>query len=66
MKLSVIALDFDGTLTRHDRLDASMTEAVADARGRGVAVMLVTGRRLDDLRHVTGRLHFADAVVPVS
>ena len=63
MKLSVIALDYDGTITRDDRLNASMIEAIADARRRGVAVMLVTGRRLDDLRRVAGTLHFVDGVV---
>ncbi len=63
MKLSVIALDYDGTLTRDDRLDAHMREAIADARRQGVAVMLVTGRRLDDLRRVAGPLQFVDSVV---
>jgi hydroxymethylpyrimidine pyrophosphatase-like HAD family hydrolase len=63
MKLSVIALDYDGTITRDDRLDAPMREAIADARRRGVAVMLVTGRRLDDLRRVAGKLQFVDSVV---
>ena len=63
MKLSVIALDYDGTLTRDDRLDAHMREAIADARRQGVAVMLVTGRRLDDLRRVAGKLQFVDSVV---
>jgi hydroxymethylpyrimidine pyrophosphatase-like HAD family hydrolase len=63
MKLSVIALDYDGTISRHDRLDTSTIEAIADARRRGVAVMLVSGRRLDDLRRVAGDLHFVDGVV---
>jgi hydroxymethylpyrimidine pyrophosphatase-like HAD family hydrolase len=63
MKLSVIALDYDGTITRDDRLSTPMREAIADARRRGVAVMLVTGRRLDDLRRVAGQLHFVDSVV---
>jgi hydroxymethylpyrimidine pyrophosphatase-like HAD family hydrolase len=63
MKLSVIALDYDGTLTLDDRLDRSVRDAIADVRRRGVAVMLVTGRRLDDLRRVVGKLHFLDGVV---
>ena len=32
MKLSVIALDYDGTIARDGRLDTSMREAIADAR----------------------------------
>jgi hydroxymethylpyrimidine pyrophosphatase-like HAD family hydrolase len=63
MKLSVIALDYDGTIARDDRLDAAMTDAIADARRRGIAVMLVTGRRLDDLRRVAGDLRIVDGVV---
>lgn len=63
MKLSVLALDYDGTITRNDRLDPSMLEAIADARRRGVSVMLVTGRLLDDLRRVAGKLDFVDGVV---
>ena len=63
MKLSVIALDYDGTITCDDRLDTPMREAIADARRQGIAVMLVTGRRLDDLRRVAGRLQFVDSVV---
>jgi hypothetical protein len=63
MKLSVIALDYDGTISRDDRLDTPMREAIADARRRGVAIMIVTGRRLDDLRRVAGKLQFVDSVV---
>ena len=63
MKLSVIALDYDGTVTRDDRLDTPMREAIAEARRRGVAIMIVTGRRLDDLRRVAGALQFVDSVV---
>ncbi len=63
MKLTVLALDYDGTIARDDRLDPSVLDAIAEARRRGIAVMLVTGRRLDDLRRVAGDLHFADGVV---
>lgn len=63
MKLSVIALDYDGTISRNDRLDPSVRDAIAEARRRGVKVMLVTGRMLDDLRRVAGELRFVDGVV---
>ena len=63
MKLSVLALDYDGTIARDDRIDPSVLDAIADVRRRGIAVMLVTGRRLDDLRRVAGELHFVDGVV---
>ena len=63
MKLSVLALDYDGTITRNDRRTPSVLSAIADARRRNVTVILVTGRILDDLRRVAGDLHFVDGVV---
>lgn len=63
MKLSVVALDFDGTAARNDVLDPSVRSAIAEARTAGITVLLVTGRRLDDLRRVAGELHFVDGVV---
>ncbi len=63
MRLSVIALDYDGTLTRGDSLDPSVRDAIAAARTRGVVVLLVTGRILSELRRVIGDLHFVDGVI---
>jgi hydroxymethylpyrimidine pyrophosphatase-like HAD family hydrolase len=63
MKLSVLALDYDGTIARHDVLDPAVREAIADVRAQGIAVMLVSGRILDDLRRVAGDLHFVDGVI---
>jgi hydroxymethylpyrimidine pyrophosphatase-like HAD family hydrolase len=63
MKFSALALDFDGTIARHDRLDPDVRAAIADLRAAGVVVVLVTGRILEDLRRLTGGLHFVDAVV---
>lgn len=63
VKLTVLALDYDGTIARGDRLDPSVRDAIADARRRGIAVMLVTGRRLDDLQRVAGDLRFVDGIV---
>jgi hydroxymethylpyrimidine pyrophosphatase-like HAD family hydrolase len=63
MKASVLALDYDGTIARHDHLDPSVRQAIADARSGGMVVALVTGRILDELRHAAGDLHFVDAVV---
>lgn len=63
MKLLTIALDFDGAIAQNDKLDPFVREAIADVREKGIAVILVTGRILDDLRRVAGQLHFVDAVV---
>ena len=63
MKLSVLALDYDGTIARDDRLEPAVREAIAEARTGGIIVLLVTGRILSELRRVAGDLHFVDAVV---
>lgn len=63
MKFSALALDFDGTIARDDVLDPSVREAIAELRAQNIAVLLVTGRILEDLRRVAGDLHFVDAVV---
>lgn len=63
MKLSTLALDFDGTIARNDVLDPDVCKAIAEARAQGVVVLIVTGRILEDLRRVAGDLHFVDAVV---
>ena len=63
MKLSVLALDYDGTIACSDTLDPSVRDAIAAARARGLLVLLVTGRILDELRRVAGDLHFVDGVI---
>jgi hydroxymethylpyrimidine pyrophosphatase-like HAD family hydrolase len=63
VKLSVIAIDYDGTVARGDVLDPNVRPAIAAARTSGIIVLLVTGRILDDLRRVAGDLHFVDGVI---
>ena len=63
MKLSAIALDYDGTIARGDVLDPSVRRAIAAARTKGITVLLATGRILDELRRVAGDLHFVDGVI---
>ncbi len=63
VKLSVIALDYDGTIARHDALDPSVRASIGAARARGITVIVVTGRRLSELRRVAGDLRFADGVI---
>ena len=40
MKLSVLALDCDGTIARDDVVDSSVREAIAAARASGITVLL--------------------------
>jgi len=63
MKLGAIAVDYDGTIATGDTLDPSVRDAIGTARQQGIAVILVTGRRLSDLRNVAGNLACFDAVV---
>jgi hydroxymethylpyrimidine pyrophosphatase-like HAD family hydrolase len=63
VKLCSLALDYDGTIARGDRLDPAVRDAIASARTRGITVLLATGRILDELRRVAGDLHFVDGVI---
>jgi hydroxymethylpyrimidine pyrophosphatase-like HAD family hydrolase len=61
--MTVLALDYDGTIARGDRVDPATREAIAAVRSAGVTVLLVTGRILSELQRVAGDLHFVDGVV---
>lgn len=63
MKFCVLALDYDGTIARDGQLDPDVRSAIGEVRQHGIAVVLVTGRILADLRRFTGTLDFVDAVV---
>src|SRR5579875_4056843 len=63
MKVLAVALDYDGTIAQNDTLDIDVRRAIAELRAQDIAVLLVTGRRVDDLQRVAGDLHFVDAVI---
>jgi hydroxymethylpyrimidine pyrophosphatase-like HAD family hydrolase len=63
VKFAALALDYDGTSAVDGVFDGGVREAVAEARRQGVAVILVTGRRIEDLRRVAGDLGCFDVVV---
>jgi hydroxymethylpyrimidine pyrophosphatase-like HAD family hydrolase len=63
MKLSVLALDYDGTITKGDAIEPSVRDAISAARTNGIVVLLVTGRTLEELERVAGPLHFVDGVI---
>lgn len=48
---------------RNDVLDPDVRLALSELRRRGIIVILVSGRILDDLRRICGDLHFLDAAV---
>src|SRR5262252_9298690 len=63
LRLRVLALDYDGTIARDGTLHPDVRAVLAEVRAGGIATLLVTGRRIDDLQAVAGDLGFADAVV---
>jgi hydroxymethylpyrimidine pyrophosphatase-like HAD family hydrolase len=63
MKLAAIALDYDGTIAVNDVMEPAVRTAIGEARDAGIAVILATGRRLEDLRRVAGDLSCFDVVV---
>lgn len=63
MKLGAVAIDYDGTIATDGAFDPSVRDAIAQLRLRGIAVVLATGRRLDELRSVAGNLGCFNAVV---
>src|SRR5471030_1154534 len=63
MKFGALALDYDGTIATNGVLNPNVREAIGEVRQRGIAVALVTGRRLPDLRRVAGDLTCFDVIV---
>jgi hydroxymethylpyrimidine pyrophosphatase-like HAD family hydrolase len=58
-----IATDYDGTLAKDGRVDASTFDALDRARASGVALILVTGREIEDLEVLCPRLDMFVRVV---
>jgi hydroxymethylpyrimidine pyrophosphatase-like HAD family hydrolase len=63
MKLSVIALDYDGTIASKGRAHPEAIDAIREARSRGILVILVTGRILSDLKRVLPETGLFDGIV---
>ncbi len=63
MRLTALALDYDGTIAVRGVLGPEMRAAIAETRATGIKVILVTGRILGELRRLAGDLRFVDAVV---
>lgn len=63
MRYHVLACDYDGTLAHHGILAPETREALERLRGSGRKLVMVTGRRLDDLQSVCPDLGIFDRVV---
>ena len=63
MKLAAVAIDYDGTIAVSGVFDPGARDAIAQLRLHGIAVVLATGRRLDELKRVAGNLECFNAIV---
>jgi hydroxymethylpyrimidine pyrophosphatase-like HAD family hydrolase len=63
MRYRALACDYDGTLASGGRLAQQTAEALRKLKSSGRSVILVTGRRLDDLERVCPELDLFDAIV---
>ncbi|HSQ60776.1 MAG TPA: HAD family hydrolase [Acidobacteriota bacterium] len=63
MRFSVLALDYDGTIAGDRGVDPAVDEAIHEVRKHGIAILLVTGRRVSALQDLMGELCCFDAVV---
>ncbi|MBS1164298.1 MAG: HAD-superfamily hydrolase, subfamily [Proteobacteria bacterium] len=61
--LKVLAADYDGTLADRGRMSADTVAALRSLRAGGFRLILVSGRRLDNIRQVCGELDLFDAVI---
>ena len=63
MRYQVLACDYDGTVARDGLMDSTTAAALGGLRTRGRRIVLVTGRRLDELLTVCPDLGLFDVVV---
>jgi hydroxymethylpyrimidine pyrophosphatase-like HAD family hydrolase len=63
MRYHAVACDYDGTLAHGGVVERATWEALERLRRSGRRIVLVTGRRLDDLRAVCPELSIFEAVV---
>ncbi len=63
MRYQALACDYDGTIAEHGVVAPATRDALARLRASGRRVVLVTGRRLDDLEQVCPDWSIFDAIV---
>jgi HAD superfamily hydrolase (TIGR01484 family) len=63
VRFLALATDYDGTLAHHGRVAAETLDALRRVRESGRKLVLVTGRRLDDLLEAFPEAHVFDRIV---
>jgi phosphoglycolate phosphatase (TIGR01487 family) len=59
----VLAADYDGTLAHHGVVNPRTLAAIMRLRASGKKLVLVTGRELDELKHIFSNIDLCDLVV---
>jgi hypothetical protein len=59
----VLAADYDGTLAHHGVVNPKTLAAIMRLRASGKKLVLVTGRELDELKHIFSNIDLCDLVV---
>jgi hydroxymethylpyrimidine pyrophosphatase-like HAD family hydrolase len=63
MRYHLLACDYDGTIATRGRVNPPTLAALERLRASGRSLVLVTGRRLEDLQQIFPRLYLFDRVV---
>jgi hydroxymethylpyrimidine pyrophosphatase-like HAD family hydrolase len=63
MNLSVVVLDYDGTIATHGVLHSDVRSAITELRAAGLTVVLASERQVVDLQRLLGDLRLFDAIV---
>ena len=61
--LRALAVDYDGTIAEHGRMSAATEVALRSLRNAGFRLILVSGRRLENIQRACGVLELFDAVI---
>ena len=61
--LKAVAVDYDGTIAERGRMSVSTEAALQSLRSAGFRMILVSGRRLENIRQICGALDLFDAVI---
>ncbi len=62
-RFKAVAFDYDGTIADRGRMDHATESALGSLRRAGFRLVLVSGRRLENLRQICGVLELFEAVV---
>lgn len=63
MRFLAVATDYDGTIARDGRVEASVVRLFDAVRASGRKLILVTGRLLPELKSIFPQLHHFDAIL---